>query len=109
MENKEFTREEAFKKLLYITYCNEMEINPQPCSSHEKYIKFLKDAEEEHCGDCVLLPTTCTRCFLQQLEIEAQNALMILWKNEKGHCGKNCLDDCEGSEIENKGSVSTQD
>jgi len=93
---KIFSREELYDYLQYFAYWHHFGDNSiKSCASHEEYQKFLKDAEK-HCGDCTKIPCSCMRCRLQMLEIEAQNTLDIMLGKSKGHCGKECLTECEG-------------
>lgn len=99
---KRFSRKEMYDYLQYFMYCHHVgDELTKSCASHEKYQEFLKDAEE-HCGDCTQVACTCSRCSLQMLEIEAQNALDSIWEGPKGHCGKICITECEGAEKNKK-------
>ena len=90
---KEFTEEELYEQMKYIVYCLETNRDMKPCSSHEAYQELLKDAHR-HIGDCTKEPSPCSRCFLISVEIEAQNAVDILMSNNVGHCGKECVSEC---------------
>jgi len=97
---KRFTRKEMYNHLQYIMYCKYFENDHiKSCSNHKKYQEFLKNAEE-HCGDCTQVATSCSRCTLQMLEVEAQNALDSMWSDSKGHCGKGCITECK--EVKNE-------
>ena len=83
-------------------YCNHVGDNMmKACNSYTNYQEFLKNTKE-HCGDCTQVPTSCQRCQLQMLEIEAQNALDIMWGDPEGHCGKNCITEYNGLDHSNK-------
>jgi len=95
MKTKKFTREEMYEYLKFIMFCKLSEIdNLKACTSYFGYQQFLEGADV-HFGDCTKDPCPCSRCHLQMIEIEAQNALDILWSGDKGHCGKICLKECK--------------
>ena len=94
---KEFTKKEMYDYLQYFMYCQCFDIdNIKDCATFKMYQEFLKDAETHH-GDCTKEPVSCLRCQLYAIEIKAQNILDILWSDPKGHCGKICIKECEGS------------
>ena len=92
---KEFTKEELYDYLQYLMYCNYFEKDHiKNCDTFKEYQEFLKDTEV-HMGDCTNDCCSCSRCILHIIEIEAQNALDILWGNSVGHCGKVCIKECK--------------
>lgn len=96
MKTKKFTKEEMYEYLKYIMYCNLYEeANLKTCKSHQQYQAFLKGAKR-HMGDCTKDSGPCLRCQLNTIEIEAQNVLDMLYSDSVGHCGKICLEECEG-------------
>ena len=95
-KTKSFSRKEMYDFLQYLMWCNHYNGDMmKSCHQHLAYQEFLKNAEE-HCGDCTQVPATCMRCKLQFIEVEAQNALDVIWGDPKGHCGKKCITECEG-------------
>ena len=95
MKIKEFTKEEMYERLKYLMYCKMYEIEVKVCESYHQYQKFLIGASF-HMGDCTKESGSCLRCQLNEIEIEAQNALDMLWNDPVGHCGRICLKECEG-------------
>lgn len=61
-------------EIMYILWCQKFAQEISLCKTHEAYKDFLKESEV-HCGDCTKDPCPCSRCHLQQLEIDAQNAI----------------------------------
>ena len=88
------TKENLFEKMKYIVFCMEREVNPQDCASHAAYAGLLRDSAE-HCGDCTKVAASCSRCSLNHIEIEAQNCVIVIMSDEKGHCGKKCISECQ--------------
>ena len=96
LEIKEFTKKELYDYLQYITYCQFYEQNPKDCKTHKNYQDFLNKETKEHFGDCTKQSCACLRCQLHMIEVEAKNALDMIWDSPIGHCGKKCISECEG-------------
>jgi hypothetical protein len=97
MIKKEFEKGLMREMMKYYLFCSEIGRNVKDCKSHSLYQDFLKDAKVHH-GDCTKEIYTCQRCMLNGIEIEAQNIVDSMFFGEKGHCGKNCLTECDYKE-----------
>ena len=97
MNKKEFSEDELYEKMKYIVYCIETETDFKNCSSNSSYQEFLKNTNK-HFGDCTKESQTCNRCFLNNIEIQAQNIVDILMSKDIGYCGKKCIEECDYKE-----------
>lgn len=98
IENNYYKNKKRLKdNLQYIIWCLDQGFHVKECRSFYKYQLFLKSTKEGHCGSCVKEPAPCPKCILNDLEIETQNIYdTITKKKTTGHCGKECLYECEG-------------
>ena len=62
---------ELYEELVYIEWCNRVEMEFLYTESRERYKKFC-EAADYHCGDCTKAPASCCRCTIHECEIAAQ-------------------------------------
>lgn len=96
-DKKTFSREEMYKYLHYISYCQFYELNPLACKTLKNYQLFLNKETQVHAGDCTRQNYSCARCQIQAIEVDTQQAVNFIWTKTVGHCGKTCLTKCEGN------------
>lgn len=81
-------------KLMYIIWCVKRGREIKLCETHADFRELVERADT-HFGDCTQECNPCARCEIQELEIEAQNALDNLRdKSNDMWCGGDCLLNC---------------
>ena len=97
--NLEINKDTLLKKLIYLYWCEDNERSPSLCETFKAFNDWMKTTKF-HCGDCTLIPCSCSRCYLNYLEIQAENALIILCTSNEGNCGNNCIEECDYKKTE---------
>jgi len=59
------------RDITYLVYCVYMEKDPNLCQTLKDWVTFVKDAQNEHFGDCIGECNSCIRCQYEEILIKA--------------------------------------
>ena len=64
-------RKLILKDITYLVYCIVMDRKPERCDTLDGWCNFVKEACNEHNGDCTDEPHSCVRCQYEEILVKA--------------------------------------